>query len=572
MALVSNLVARFTAETSSFERGTSRCRQSLSGFSRQLLGLVGIGGGLYGLKRGLEAAVGAAMEQEKAQMDLVAALGGTDAAIGQVRSQFGPFSESMQKLTVYSDEQVLSQMAYARNLGVTTNRLEESAKAAIGLAARYRIDLSAAMMLVGRASQGQTQMLTRYGIVMDQSLSSQEKFNELLKIGVNSFKLAEAETKTATGALQQMRNQVNELQEAFGTALLPAITAASQAISQHIRENQSELQKFITSQIEGLQAIWEAYSWLYDKIAEKGPIGGPMGSQIPAAGGLETWKYSYGTYGLTKVPDIHSMDMFLQQTEALRQTQEDYNAEFDQWFRGADQMDDLDQEWDFLVEHAMDYSRTLEEASAQQQYMNDLVVAATEAEEKRYQTAQAVIEETARRMKWLTDEATEIKTIGEIGLEAAITFKRGFGEAFADVIMRISTVKDAFRSLALVVMRSVLVNVGTNIAAGMMGAKVAHAGGIIGETSFPMRMLPAWAFEEAPRLHGGLMPDEFPAILQRGEMVTPRGAGQDVTVNIVSKSGAPLPAEGQARIDGRQMIIDIVVDDYYRHGRTYGLR
>ena len=180
-------------------------------------------------------------------------------------------------------------------------------------------------------------------------------------------------------------------------------------------------------------------------------------------------------------------------------------------------------------------------------------------------------EDRKRRIDDLRKEATEIKRFEEILGEAAVTFKRGFGEAFADVIMRISTVKDAFRSLALVVMRSVLVNVGSNIAAGMMGG-VAHAGGIIGETSFPMRMLPVWAFETAPRLHAGLAADEFPAILQRGEMVTPRGAGQNVTVNINNQSGTPLSAEGKSRVDGRQMIIDIVVDDYYRHGRTYGLR
>ena len=49
-----------------------------------------------------------------------------------------------------------------------------------------------------------------------------------------------------------------------------------------------------------------------------------------------------------------------------------------------------------------------------------------------------------------------------------------------------------------------------------------HKGGVVGEDAGgPARYLPASMFAHAPRLHKGLAPDEFPAILQRGEMVIP---------------------------------------------------
>jgi len=38
----------------------------------------------------------------------------------------------------------------------------------------------------------------------------------------------------------------------------------------------------------------------------------------------------------------------------------------------------------------------------------------------------------------------------------------------------------------------------------------------------PSRQMPSHLFALAPRLHSGLMPDEFPAILQRGETVLPK--------------------------------------------------
>ncbi len=49
-----------------------------------------------------------------------------------------------------------------------------------------------------------------------------------------------------------------------------------------------------------------------------------------------------------------------------------------------------------------------------------------------------------------------------------------------------------------------------------------HEGGMVGYTAAPGQMMPAAVWAGAPRLHNGLAPDEFPAILQRGETVIPR--------------------------------------------------
>lgn len=49
-----------------------------------------------------------------------------------------------------------------------------------------------------------------------------------------------------------------------------------------------------------------------------------------------------------------------------------------------------------------------------------------------------------------------------------------------------------------------------------------HQGGVVGETPAPMRLVPSYIFNNAPRLHSGLLPNEFPAILERGEVVIPR--------------------------------------------------
>lgn len=55
------------------------------------------------------------------------------------------------------------------------------------------------------------------------------------------------------------------------------------------------------------------------------------------------------------------------------------------------------------------------------------------------------------------------------------------------------------------------------------GVGLYHGGGDVRSTA-PMRRVSPLAFAGAPRLHNGLMPDEFPAILQKGEVVIPRTA------------------------------------------------
>ncbi len=49
-----------------------------------------------------------------------------------------------------------------------------------------------------------------------------------------------------------------------------------------------------------------------------------------------------------------------------------------------------------------------------------------------------------------------------------------------------------------------------------------HKGGVVGTIPDTFRVVPATLFEKAPRLHSGLLPNEFPAILERGEVVLPK--------------------------------------------------
>jgi hypothetical protein len=65
-----------------------------------------------------------------------------------------------------------------------------------------------------------------------------------------------------------------------------------------------------------------------------------------------------------------------------------------------------------------------------------------------------------------------------------------------------------------------------------------HEGGRVGFDAVPARLVSPEVFAWAPRLHQGLLPDEYPAILQKGETVsTPEqmaamGKGKQITLNM----------------------------------------
>jgi hypothetical protein len=97
--------------------------------------------------------------------------------------------------------------------------------------------------------------------------------------------------------------------------------------------------------------------------------------------------------------------------------------------------------------------------------------------------------------------------------------------------------------------------------------KVFHFGGEVGMgTPMPTRNAPVGLLPFAPRLHAGLAPDEYPAILQSGERVLKRGesaAPPQPIVNIINKTPTDVKkakTEYRSPTDGKQMILDIVLE------------
>lgn len=93
-----------------------------------------------------------------------------------------------------------------------------------------------------------------------------------------------------------------------------------------------------------------------------------------------------------------------------------------------------------------------------------------------------------------------------------------------------------------------------------------HDGGVVGASSVARRAVPSHLFAGAPRFHNGLMPDEFPAILQKGETVLPRNTkmgGNNITFNITTPNA-------QSFMDSQGQIMSKLATQMGRHKSRNG--
>lgn len=164
----------------------------------------------------------AAMEQEKADVRLAAALASIGQNTAANREHPNKFVAQLEDLTGVSDEAISASVALLAQLGQLSGQgLEDATVAALDLAAALGMDLQSAATLVAKAAQGNTAALTRYGIVLNQSIPTTERGAAALKLLHDRFGgAAEAAGTTFSTALARVANQFDNLEQAIGKAVV----------------------------------------------------------------------------------------------------------------------------------------------------------------------------------------------------------------------------------------------------------------------------------------------------------------------------------------------------------------
>jgi hypothetical protein len=174
----------------------------------------------------------AAGESEMAQKRLADAMKAQGVFSAQALKANTDYASSLQSITVYGDEAVVSAMQLLTTFGLHGEKLRTTTKAATDLASSLGIDLRSAAMLLGKAFVGETSSLSRYGIVIDENTPKTKKFEEALKQVQERFKgAAEGEAQTFNGQLQIMFNHLDELKETIGGAIIPTFNKLAPSIN-----------------------------------------------------------------------------------------------------------------------------------------------------------------------------------------------------------------------------------------------------------------------------------------------------------------------------------------------------
>jgi len=162
------------------------------------------------------------MAAESAQRKLTAALTAAGQAAPATIKQYNDLAATFQRTTVYSDDLINEMQALLTQVGgVMPNEMEGALKAATNLASGLGIDLRQATMLVGKAFEGETGTLKRYGIVIDEAKLKAEGLPAVLDAINSKFGgQAAAEMETTAGKLKQLANEWDNVKEAVGGAII----------------------------------------------------------------------------------------------------------------------------------------------------------------------------------------------------------------------------------------------------------------------------------------------------------------------------------------------------------------
>lgn len=214
-----------TGDNSKYKRTMKESQGILQGFGNtatRILGGLGVSLGMVGLAHFGVSSVKEFAASEDALFKLAAATKLHGGNVTDLMGRYVRFTNVMQATTLHTDEEVAAAMQLGLTLGIGTERIEEATRAAIGLSS-ITGDLHTAMMLVGRAANGSTNMLSRYGIRLDENMTPQQKFNALLERGSALMGMQEVATESLSGRLHQTSKAWGEAKEALGGWISKAI-------------------------------------------------------------------------------------------------------------------------------------------------------------------------------------------------------------------------------------------------------------------------------------------------------------------------------------------------------------
>lgn len=164
-------------------------------------------------------ALNAYKEQEKALVQLKASLETVANEGTQAFNKLVTQAEKLQKVSIFSDEQIEQTQTMLVNFGLTSRQTEILTNRIVDFASRTGKSLEEATGIFIRGIQGQTRGLIEAGAKFDDTGSKIGNFNALLQATEKFAGGAATALGTQAGQLQNIANQIDDINEQTGESL-----------------------------------------------------------------------------------------------------------------------------------------------------------------------------------------------------------------------------------------------------------------------------------------------------------------------------------------------------------------
>jgi len=197
------------------EKSIAKTSATMTSFGAKAL----VAGGL--IVAGLAKAIGAAEEQNLAELKLQNTIETMPTLAGASADALFEYAGSLQKVTTFGDEATIEAMALLGTFHLTEDALKKVTPLVQDYAAKYGIDLNQAAISVGKALDGNRGALQRQGIILDEEIYKTDRLGAVMAgLSENAGGFAKDQGKMFSGQLQQIKNDLGDVAEELGTGAM----------------------------------------------------------------------------------------------------------------------------------------------------------------------------------------------------------------------------------------------------------------------------------------------------------------------------------------------------------------
>lgn len=141
------------------------------------------------------------------------------------------YMKDLERLTAYNDTDLQQAFNTMLAAGMSYTEALDSMNTVTSMSYSLNRDLASMALLVGKAYNGQTGELSRYGIVLGDAVKEGEEFAAVQAHVAENFADASERTDSLIGQTDTLKNEMANLSEAMGAELIPATTEFISALN-----------------------------------------------------------------------------------------------------------------------------------------------------------------------------------------------------------------------------------------------------------------------------------------------------------------------------------------------------